>query len=84
MVEDDRDSGTATTRGKHVRYDVAISGPFKTQQIRQIPKNLQSLAFEKQIREIDEAITGDAVISEKPLNSDSVQDILADLQNTAQ
>ena len=45
---------------------------------------MQSPTFEKQIREIYEAITGEVIISENPLNADSVLDISIDLQNTVQ
>lgn len=84
MAMDDRGTGSEIAHGKHVRSDVAISDPLKTHQIHQIQKNLQSPTFEMQIRKIDEAIMGGAIISKNLLSAESVPEISADLQNTAQ
>nr|POE96724.1 hypothetical protein CFP56_43450 [Quercus suber] len=53
-------------------------------QICHISENLQSSAFEKQLREIDEAIMGEAVFSKKPSSAESVPAFSIDLQNLAQ
>ena len=63
---------------------MAISDPLKTHQIHQIQKNLESPTFEMQIRKIDEAIMGGAIISKNLLSAESVPEISADLQNMAQ
>ena len=60
-----RDTGSETACERHMRCDVAISAPFTTQQIHPIPKNLQPIAFEKQLSDIDAAIVGGALIPEK-------------------
>ena len=49
----DRSTGPETAGGEHVMSDVAILDPLMSHQICHIPENLQVLAFEKQIREID-------------------------------
>nr|POE88689.1 hypothetical protein CFP56_63681 [Quercus suber] len=53
-------------------------------QICHISENLQSLAFEKQLREIDEAIMGEDVFSKKSSSVESVPAFLVNLQNLAQ
>lgn len=70
MVEEKRDTGSETARERHVRCDVGISAPFTTQQIRPILKNLQPIAFEKQLSDIDAAIAGGVLIPKKPSSPD--------------
>lgn len=50
----------------------------------QIPENMQAAAFEKELSEIDEALKGEAVFSEKPSSAKSVPVVSVDLQNLAQ
>lgn len=76
---DDWGTGFDTVCGKHVRSGVTVSDPLMTHQICQILENLQLPAFEHQIREIDEAITGEAGISKKQSSAKSVLDISTDL-----
>lgn len=45
---------------------------------------MQAAAFEKQLSEIDKALKGEAVFSEKPSSAKSVSVVAADLQNLAQ
>ena len=66
------------------RGDVALSNPSMMHQTCQIPGNMQAAAFEKQLSEIDKALKGEAVFSEKPSSAKSVSVVAADLQNLAQ
>nr|POE89249.1 hypothetical protein CFP56_72865 [Quercus suber] len=50
----------------------------------QIPGNMQVAAFEKQLNEIDEALKGEAIFSEKPSSAKRVLVVAADLQNSTQ
>ena len=80
----DRGTGFEKAHGKHVRGDVALSNPSMMHQTCQIPGNMQAAAFEKQLSEIDEALKGEAVFSEKPSSAKSVSVVAADLQNSVQ
>lgn len=84
VTEGDRDTGSETARERHVRHDMAIPIPFMTQPMCPIRKNLQPIAFEKQLSYIDATIAGGASVLEMPLSLDGMQVYSADLQTTAQ
>lgn len=84
VTEEDRDIGPETACERHVRRDVAIQAPLTMQPICPISKNLQPIAFEKQLSDIDAAIAGGTLVMEKPLSPDKVQVHLVDLQTMAQ
>lgn len=58
VFRNDRGTSSETARGEHVMSNIIAVDPLMSHQICHILKNLQSPAFEKQIKEIDEAITG--------------------------
>lgn len=80
----DMETGAEVAREEHVTSNVTISKSLMPHLLCPIPKNLRSLAFEKQIREIDEAILGGAVTSEKPSSAECDPVFSADMQTLAQ
>lgn len=80
----DMETGSEVAREEHVTSKVTGSESLMPHLLCPIPENLRSPAFEKQIREIDEAILGGAVTSEKQSSAESDPVFSADMQTSAQ